>query len=313
MEEKKFSLFPKGIDEERDFSASPAENKKQDDPVLREKNGEDSAYFHTMRTDAQRYVEDKDLSLINIFTKESKRASKRFEEEIKFKASFFVWLGVISISVLIIGFLGYKIFWGGKIKEEPRPAIPPPFIFSDQVKTIYLTNSNFEILVSEISEKFKDSYSLNNFTYFPIIQDNGVISSTDFLKGLKINITPELLKSVDKDFVFIIYTDDKSANHIIFGVKLISYDRAFKAMFELENEMPEKLQPIIISVKNNIISRKPEFADKVINNIDARVLETTDGKNIITYGFFGRRYLLITDSEEALKKSIERLKISLSE
>lgn len=339
MEEKKFSLFPKGIDENENPSydltlekegkktqdnikgveiknssgAFVAEKEKSAEPILERKRPEkDSVYFHTMRTDAQKYVEEKDLSLINIFSKESKKASKKFEEEIKFKASFFVWLGIIALLFFITGFLGYKVFFGGKIKNEPQAVIPSPFIFSDQVKPIHLTDSNFDIS-GEISEKFKDSYSLNTFTYFPIIRNNGIISSEDFLKGLKINVPPELLKSLDKDLVFIIYADDKDANHIVLGMKLNSYERAFREMFEWENEMLEELQPIIISAKNDLTLRKSEFIDKVVSNIDARVLETSDGKPLITYGFFGRKYLLITDSKEALKKSIERLKISLSE
>src|SRR3989344_7380693 len=75
-------------------------NTKQTIPVIR-----------TFKSDAQKYVEEKKVSLINIFSKKSERQTGDFKKEKRFRTISI--LGTLIIFILISAALGlgYKIFF----------------------------------------------------------------------------------------------------------------------------------------------------------------------------------------------------------
>ena len=182
---------------------------------------------------------------------------------------------------------------------------------------VYLTDGDFTELASKITEKFQNQYSYNSFTYLPLFKNGTALDAENFFKTLDIFPPADFLKSLDKNFLLAVYTDNNRFNNLIFAFKVNFYERAYSAIFEWEDEilkdlipiLPEELQAKKVVFENNA----GDFYDKIISNIDARIMETNDGKPLIVYAFFARKFLIITTSEKAFKTAVDRLKISLSE
>lgn len=272
--------------------------------------------IRTFKSDAQKFVQEKKVSLINIYGKARQKGRADFKTEKRFKITSAI--GTLIIALLIAAALGlaYKIFSKPKIAAPTETAIQKPFIFSDEIKPIYLTDENGKTLFSKITENLNGIHSYNSLSYLPIFKNGRNIAAADFFQILEIAPPPDLLKSLDRDFFIAVYTDNNRSNNFILAFKILSYERAFRAMIEWENFLPEDLALFITSsYGKNIAFEKKEngFYDKIINNIDARVLKTKGGEDLIVYAFFAKKFLIITNSEESLKTAIDRLKISLKE
>lgn len=275
---------------------------------------EELSTVRTLTGDVQKYVKEKNVSLINIFS-QKKRKKDEFRAEKRFKITSLI--GVLGIVILILTALGlgYKIFKPAVIPQKESP-IPKPIILSDEIITINLTDEDFR-LSSKIAEILENQYSFNTFIYLAALQNENVLTPEDFFTNLRIFPPASFTKSLEKNFLLGIYADNNRHNNLVIAFKIMSNEWAYRGMLEWENKILEDLAQILparLEAKKAIFETKTEgFSDKIINNIDARILKTNDGKSLLVYVFFAGKFLIITTSEESLNASIERLKISLSE
>lgn len=322
------------------------------DEEKKQEKEETTPLIHTFQSDANKFIKEKNISLADIALKEKIKYKDGFRDlgVKKNKTAYFV-IPLIFIALVLAATVGYNKFLKNRSAQEKketdlsdiRAGLPTgqagakPFIFSDETKSFEIGKGR--ILAKYIKDGLSKKYKKNGFIYALFTRDKKPIATDDFFNSLKISANNEFLKSLEKEFNINIHTDGEGKNNLIIVFKTNSFKTAYRAMLNLEKTilnnlssiLPEQIEkatqevglpvspsstelflPSLDPASNKERDFTPEgFTDKIINNIDARVLEN-NGETILIYGFFSEKYLIITNSEEAFKKSLERLKISLN-
>lgn len=302
---------------------------------------QESINTHTLQSDTNKYIHDKKVSLIDIVLKEKNKL--KTEET---KSGSFLKISLILIFILAIGtgfFIAYKkLIYRPKVIIEQEKHLKP-FFYHDEIIPIQINSTP---LKESLNQMFIKHYSNGKFIYFPVLENERAVGFAEFINILKIAMHLELSNSIEESFSLSAYSNSSDENDLVFMLKTNTQSETFAGMVKWENKMPEDLIPLlpnktkeeILFIQNaskngdtfssttplDLISATatPEnipvlnsskylFQDKLINNIDTRVLRSKNNETIILYGFFAGKYLVITTSEEAFKNTINRLKISL--
>lgn len=290
------------MEEKKENDLKSSNNLRGDIPTLR-----------TLKSDAEKYIKEKNVSLINLLSKGARKKPKGFKEEKKFKIASIIGTLIIIVLLAAAFGLGYKIFLKPGSAPQKESPIPKPFIFSDEIQPIDFTGQDSP--VSKIAENINKQYSYNSFVYLPILKNEQPIQTENLFQILQISPPAGLLKSLEKEFLLAVYADNNRLNNLVFAFKINSYEQTFRSMLEWEKNILEDLIPIFPSrfqtKKNALGTGTNGFYDKTLDNIDIRILESDDKKQFIVYGFFTNKFLIIANSEESFKAVIDRLKISL--
>lgn len=311
-----------------------------------EKNSNPS--IHTFQSDTNKYIKEKNISLADITLKEKIKYKK---ENKKNKTAYFV-IPIVLIALILALTTGYVKFLKNKTPKNIKKSSvnTESFIFSEETKNFEIsydpeTGDIKEIFIKSIKNALSQNYKKNSFIKAVFIINKKIIETKEFFNpefsGLKILANPDFLKSLENNFNINIRVNNEGENSLVLVFKINSFTKTYREMFNLEKTILSGLSPILpeylketatttqnttttpyttinlkekITDKSSINSKIDEpdiFIDKIINNLDTRVLEKNN-RTILIYGFFREKYLIITASEEAFKKSIERLKISLN-
>lgn len=285
-----------------------------------------SVLTHSLKTDASNFVREKKISLTDIFLKEKmKRKIKSGGKIKKFFASilFFLILGALSY----LSFTLYdKYYKNPERKAEKEENIQKSLVYNEVINPIYIDEKNAKIAIKEFLEK---NGAKGNFVYAPLIKNKKSINFNEFLLNLEIPAPYELVKNLENEFSFGAHSASENQNNPVLILKTKDFNSAYINMLKWEKSILNDLNPIIlfdnpiIFIDENLsaattitASSSPDtpkitdFYDKIINNLDIRVLEK-ENKTILLYGFFAEKYLIITTSEETFKNIINRLKITL--
>lgn len=308
-----------------------------------EKKREEGAtpLIHTFQSDANKYIKEKNISLTDIALKE--KVKHKSGEIKKNKTAYFI-IPLILIALIFTATVGYNKFLKNRHAQEKKETYTKPFIFSDEVRLFEMLNSETDgnegkNLAKSVKNALSQKYKKNSFVYAIFTQDKKQIETEEFFNFLKISANPEFIKSLEKEFNINIYTNSEGKNNLILVFKTKSFKKSYRGMFDLEKNilsdlsavLPERAKetpapakeatstPKTASLAEPFLNFAPNnfnapqgFTDKTINNINARVLKDESGTALI-YGFFGEKYLIITNSEETFKKGLERIKISFAE
>lgn len=298
------------------------------------KKQKQSALLHTFRDDANKYIKDKKISLMDIVKAEGFKRNKKIKSNGIKNLLIFLFAALILAGAAYTGYRYYDKFFNKPREVIEKEEIPRPFIFSDEIKPVYLSNS--ENLSDKIKEIYAGDYKNGNFIYFPIIKNKKPISSREFLNELKIKASGDFLESIENEFVFNILIDKDKNSDLTLAFKIKNYEEAFSSLFQWEKTILSDLITVLpvkttgninlsgnststalvsASSSNAIILNQNSslpFYDKIIDNIDTRIVKSSlNGKTIFIYGFFGEKFLIISTSENAFKNAVNRLKISL--
>lgn len=296
---------------------------------------------HTLQSDTNKYIHDKKVSLIDIVLKEKNKI--KTEET---KSGNFLKISLILIFILAIVsgfFIAYKkLIYRPKVIIEQEKHLKP-FFYHDEITPIQISDMP---LKESLSQTFEKVYSNGKFIYFPVLENKRSVGFAEFINILKIAMPYELSNTIEENFSLSAYSNSSGENDLVFMLKTKAQSETFAGIVKWENKMPEDLISLlpdktkeeILFIQNSFLSENnfssttppdlisaaatPEnipvlnsskylFQDKLINNIDTRILRSKNDETIILYGFFAGKYLVITTSEEAFKNTINRLKISL--
>ena len=117
---------------------------------------------------------------------------------------------------------------------------------------------------------------------------------------LRVPIPQGLKDYLEKDFMLLSF--GRNGNYPVFIFKSKSYTYVFSEMLKWEKSLADDLEAVF--PKAGLIGND-SFADKYIQNHDARVAEK-DGNIDLIYSFADRKYLIITNSQEALAETFRR-------
>jgi len=285
--------------------------------------------IRTYKEDIAEAVRTQKASLTSIAAAEQQRRiriPKNIAEErhIDFKK-----LGIISGSILLIvlgmGVIGFfTLFYekeGTAIKQDV-----PSFIFVEEQKEINVTGKNSrEILQALGAERSNAILPLGQIAHLYVtkttqeqeIETTNIISTEEFLSGIRAQVSSAFLRSLDSSFMIGIHVFNQNQPFII--LKSNSYEHSFAGLLEWERTlyqdlflfMGRKADPIVGAPVNpqtgeKIILRE-NFEDKIIQNIDVRALLSEAGNIEFLYAFPDQQTIIITTNENTLTELITRL------
>lgn len=304
------------------------EEKKENENSKTGEIKKQSVLTHSLKTDASNFVREKKISLTDIFLKEKMKREIKSGGKIK---KFFTFI----LFFLILGSLSYlsftlydKYYKNPERKVEKEENIQKSLVYSEVINPVYIDEKDAKIAVKEFLEK---NHSKGNFVYAPLIKNKKSVNFNEFLLNLQISAPYELVKNLENEFSFGAHIVAENQNNPVLILKTKDFNSAYINMLEWEKSILNDLSPIILFDNSTIpvnngsfaaatttitASSSPdtpkitEFYDKIINNLDVRILEK-ENKIFLIYGFFTEKYLIITTSEETFKNMINRLKITL--
>ena len=258
---------------------------------------------HTFKSDTSEYVKEKGLSMVEVMAAESKRkkvlptidpyAPKKGKGKQVIRT-----LSIAVISLIIFGGIAGYFLWRQKQPVGPTTSpLPKPLIIADDEQTI-APNEILTVVTSKIPA--------GTLKYFPIVfgeEENKILITTaEFFTITDIG-GEGIADGLEDRFMSLLYKTSKTWPILLFKIK--NYERTFSSAIQWEKTMADELAALF-DIENLGTIRKP-FYDREISNHDVRIIDDTFGRPALFYAFFGRKYLIITTGEDAVKETLRRL------
>ncbi|MDO8555083.1 MAG: hypothetical protein Q7R75_00755 [bacterium] len=259
----------------------------------------------TLRTDTAEVTKQGKISLINLAAKQNK-VGTRIENS---ATSSYKKIILISIAILLLASLsalGWFIFSKQKSVSGPlNPPYPAPLIAAQKEETIIAENlDNFK---TKINQANKQTYALGDLVYFAIKKSSSstenYLNTENFLAMLGKGETNSLPLFLENQFFLGVISLTKNHPLLVFETKKDQYERMFGEMLKWEKTMPQDLSSIFNA--NFSGEKTSPFKDQLFKNNAIRIYDSGNGANLL-YTIFNRKYIIITDSPEALEEIIRR-------
>jgi len=217
-------------------------------------------------------------------------------------------LGILILLLLGTGggyyaYIGYK----AKIAVPTAIAIPNAFFGTDTLINFNaLTLTRESLIQAVLTEQAKTTGGIEQIELRKGEGDTANLLYTEgFFAILQTHAPSSLIRAFDPLFMFGTLGTPK---HTFLLIKLDSYENAYAGMLEWERDLALDILPLFGNAETvaSIPSDTP-FVDITIQNKDARILKSPNGKTVLLYSFFDNNMLIIADNEETLKSLMTRL------
>lgn len=269
--------------------------------------------IRTYSTDLASAVRKDEMAVIKAALGEDKR---RREEEMQFSASspknrMFIVLGLLLIFVTVAG-VGTAFV----IKQNRKPETIPSQTRIDSLITAENTTSIEVGGVSQDKMIELTRTAVNNISsaegkimniYFTdsTSGEKSVITTDQFLYGIKSEVPTELLSTLEKNFMLGMYTES-AVRHPFLILRTTDFQVAFASMYDWERKIfSDFYLPFNLTGEENNFTNK--FSDLLVENKATRVLRKDNGSVGMIYGFVDDKSLIISDSVESFKEVLHRL------
>lgn len=280
---------------------------------------EGTPVIHTYAGDMASMVRDHETSVIKIAMAEQRRREQDAQKE-KYsrnskRSSLFIFGTIVIIMITIFG---VQLLKQKMIKDSIHPEVltrTPTFIPTDVDSIIdadrFTGKEDLTIVFNkERGTPGKRGEIRSIFFTQGIGENKTIIKTSEFLKLLQSSIPGSMARSFDESMMVGIYTDNTDTTHTYFIFKTNSFENAYAGSLAWENTLLDELFPLFgidISGDRGVLLQN-RFTDKLIENIDTRVLFDNDN-NILMYSLFlNKEYYMITDSDEIIKEMSKRLR-----
>lgn len=276
--------------------------------------------IRTFEGDVADAIKKQNESLISIHRAEEKKreAVKTLAPETEKKGGHHEGakaLGMALLTIVLIAGGGYGAFYAFNtynIITTPPPDTTPINQFigasvTTDIDASVLTREETLNLISTSRSKPRENTAIEHLVLRRGTETTSELLSTEsFLARLASNAPRPLIRSFDDLFMLGVLGSDPA--HTILLIKLDSFENAFPGMLEWEPRLRDDILPLFASTeKMQTVALNPEFADKTIQNHDARIMKNMSGETVLMYGFFDNTILIITDGEETFRTIINRL------
>jgi len=265
--------------------------------------------IRTFEDDIANYTKEKNFSILDIAAEEAKVRGLSFENPEERKSFLnFRKIIFILIAVLLVSAGGYFGFAKPLLK---RSSVADNFIqitqgpiLTDQKIEIIASQDKKEVFKRDLKSALDGGEGDGTLSEISIVKISGErktsLTKDEFLFMLGVQMPQGLKDYLEKDFMLLSFGGTDNSPILVFKSK--SYTYVFSEMLKWEKSLTDDLKTIFPS--NNLISND-SFADKYIQNHDARIAEK-DGEIDLAYAFIDRKYLVITNSQEALSEIFRR-------
>lgn len=268
--------------------------------------------LRTMKYDASHYLKEKNISFLDLVAKEQQ---KHEEEVFEFRDRMTdqIWFKVIlTLIVLIVlgigGYAAFTYFVAQPVTLQPGEAAPKNYLAVERRDVVSTREGDRAGLFEKLRASRKDRLPSGSIKQVIIKLEN--LSGTahyatikEFFGTLDFRPPNDLAANLENNFNFLIYYTPQGASAgMILEPK--NPERAFAQMVAWERSII--LDWRYFYFDQTITSTSKVFTDDVIKNIDMRILNITEGTDLM-YGFFAGKYLLISTSREFMELMISRL------
>ena len=264
--------------------------------------------IRTFEDDIANYTKEKNFSILDIAAEEAKVHGLSFENTEEEKRFNFRKIIPITLIVILFAMGGYF----GVIK----PLLKRSNVannFSRITEGPVLTDSKIEIIASQdkkevfsrdLESALASEEAEGNLAEISVVkitnEQKTSLTKDEFFFMLRVPIPQGLKDYLEKDFMLLSFSS--FGNHPVLVFKSKSYAYVFSEMLKWEKSLTNDLKALF---PNTDLLGNDSFADKYIQNHDARIAEK-DGKIDMAYSFIDRKYLVITNSQEALAETFRR-------
>jgi hypothetical protein len=286
-------------------------------PLEEEKKEEqkEKKRFPTMRTyetDSAQYIKEKEVSLIDVYTKQEK--ARRIEDREPPKRYVILIIVILSLSFVALG-MGWFFLHKRPSGPPPPPSLAQPILNGDETEEIVI---DLNIEIDQFPDIEKVLHNLPNyvdtkgkFTYLQIItqKDNvkKLITFQQFFKTIGIEPRVDIADSLDGKFELAKFQKpDNNWPVLIFKIK--SYENAFASMMSWEKKIGLDFGKIF-KLEGVPEQGDTSFYDKELENKDVRIMNDLSENPILIYSFINQKYLIITTGEDALKEIFRRFSL----
>jgi hypothetical protein len=130
------------------------------------------------------------------------------------------------------------------------------------------------------------------------------IDARTFLTRLDTVAPARFLRSLEDNFMFGVFSFNGTSGFLIF--KINAFDAAFADLLAFEQSLPRDILPLLNPKIARSTVLNPQFKDKVIRNIDTRVLPDAEGNILMLYAFIDRETLVIASREDTFTEILSR-------
>src|SRR3989338_2449059 len=281
----------------------------EENSTTNEENGNSVKGIRTFEDDIANYTKEKNFSILDIAAEEAKVRGLSFENPEE--EGSFPWLKkaiIIFFIVLLVSACGYFGFVKPLLK---RSSVADNFIqitqgpiLTDQKIEIIASQDKKEVFKRDLKSALDGGEGDGTLSEISVVKISGErktsLTKDEFFFMLGAQMQQGLKDYLEKDFMLLSFGGTDNSPILVFKSK--SYTYVFSEMLKWEKSLTDDLKTIFPS--NNLISND-YFADKYIQNHDARIAEK-DGEIDLAYAFIDRKYLVITNNQEALSEIFRR-------
>ncbi len=282
--------------------------------------------LHTMKTDLQRTVRDRKISVVRAAAMEQDRAAEEKHALPGIEAPRTRGTGktmlLIVATLVLLGLGGAALYVTYTITQGTPPAQTPvpstSIIFAEHQYAFPLTGESPDALKQALGGLLTQGGSVGTITQIvPTVITTGNTQGqrpatlTEFFQALGVAPPADLVRALSDNFFFGIHSADTPAP--VFIIPVISYDRAFADMLQWEGTIDSDLSPLFKGVP--AVTASPsggvpvarQFKDLVMQNYDVRALEDDSGTIVLYYSFPTPSLLIIAASPYTFPEVLSRL------
>src|SRR3989338_8756095 len=265
--------------------------------------------IRTFEDDIASYTKEKNFSILDIAAEEAKVRGLSFENPEEGKSFFdFRKIILILIAVLLVSAGGYFGFAKPLLKRSKVVnnfiQIKQGPILTDQKIEIIASQDKREVFKRDLKNALDGGEGGGTLSEISVVKISGErktsLTKDEFFSMLGAQMPQGLKDYLEKDFMLLSFGGTDNSPILIFKSK--SYTYVFSEMLKWEKSLTDDLKAIF---PNDSLISNDSFIDKYIQNHDARIAEK-DGEIDLVYSFIDRKYLVITNNQEALSEIFRR-------
>ena len=268
--------------------------------------------IRTLENDIADYTKEKNFSVLDIVAEEVKVRGLSFENpetEESFFPKYKKNIAVVIIALVILGggYLGVAKLLNRNMAIHilPQDKISEGPILTDNRIEVESYQDKKEVFLGKMEKAFDGDNVGAKLTEISLVKSEGgrnvSLDKKEFFAVAGIDMPQDLADFLGKEFMLLNFKNDGDYPVLVF--KTGSYNYVFSEMLKWESEMLGSMGTIF---PQGNFTGEDVFVDKYIKNHDARVLEN-DGEINLIYSFADRKYLIITNNEDALAEVFKRL------
>ncbi|MBI1999558.1 MAG: hypothetical protein HYS74_02855, partial [Parcubacteria group bacterium] len=281
-----------------------------------EQGGSPIPALRTFRSDAERYVKEKGITLSEITAKEVVSGHLRYAEDgserMRFTKRMILLAALALVLLLSSTALMVRLFRGdgnGAPVLVSRPEAIP-LVTPEQTVPLVMPEGDRGALLGSFQEKIKQPLPENRLVFFPVFEQTGggaerLVSAQRFFAILGITPPSDIERALGNAFQWSVLPA-QGINHLLLVFSSTQPSRALAGMLRWELTLMRDLRPLYSS-RVNTDTGLGAFTDTVMDNNDVRVLRNNKGTPVLLYTFFNKNLLLIASSAETLERAIGRI------